>query len=352
MSLNLPEIRQFNDEPFNDVCERLVAMRPEINGAQEWPKRQMALFCESGATAIFIPAQYGGAGWSNEDRLRAMLRFSESCLASTFVLSQHLGALKRVLFRSDEPYFRRRIGSYLSGSRFASLGLSHLHAKGRTSLTAEFVKGGISLRGRIPWVTGASRVHDVYIGARVDADTVVFALCAMSSSATIIIDEPGSLAALSETETASISFRDHFIPTEHVLGVGDDIRFGLSTGGANGCAMALGHAGAALSAMERLASEREDSELSRHVSGFNLQWCALRDRLLSPLADLIQLRSECNAAALSFSQSLLLIQRGSGFHQGMLAQHLCRQALFFLVWSNPLVARDHLLTHWSGLTLN
>ena len=315
-----------------------------------WPEEQLLLLCRSGAPALFLPPHIGGVQGAPSNSLDALILLSEACVSSTFVFTQHLGALKRLVHRDDSPFINRRIKDYMSGKRFASLGLSHLHSAKKSMLNAKFVPDGIEINGRIPWVTGASKVDDVYLGARLDNGQTVFAICPLKSSGTLSIETPNQIAALNETYTSAIVFHRHFIPAKHLVNVGEDSRFGLSTGGKTGCALALGLAKSALEKLKKASKALADDTLLSVCAAFEKKWNALRTRLLLSATDVIHLRVLCNDTALQLSQSLLTVQRGAGFQEGMHAQMLCRQALFFLVWSIPQETRYQQLSTWSSAT--
>ena len=161
MTVNLPSTHQLLDGSIDLICRDLSAMTSALYEAQMWPEEQLLLLCRSGAPALFLPPHIGGVQGAPSNSLDALILLSEACVSSTFVFTQHLGALKRLVHRDDSPFINRRIKDYMSGKRFASLGLSHLHSAKKSMLNAKFVPDGIEINGRIPWVTGASKVDDV-----------------------------------------------------------------------------------------------------------------------------------------------------------------------------------------------
>ena len=347
MTLNLPQNLQIDAVGLNSLCEQLNSLRPEVHGAHIWPQKQLELICSSGAARLFMPRRLSGAETTVPQQLDVMMRLSHACLSSTFVFSQHLGAIKRLIFREDSPYLKRRISAFINGERLTSLGLSHLKHTGDSLLKACFVDGGIKLSGRIPWVTGAAYIHDLYLGARLEDGRCLYALCPMKKSPTISIEDGFSMAALSETSTSAVLFDDHFIPASHVVNVGEDNRFGLATGGLTAIAMALGHAKRALDEINDIGLKASSIDVSSALDLSFARWSDLRDKLYGQSPDRDNLRALSTDLALAASQSLLLVTRGTGFQRGALAQLLCRQALFFLVWSNTESSRERLINHWA-----
>lgn len=354
-----------DDPALLDLCGALRSVAPEVDRARAWPHASMRLCAEAGVFAWFLPPEHGGRGWSDTDVTRGYLALSEACLTTTFILTQRTGACRRVAGGESEPLKRRLLPPLVSGDSFATVGISHLTTSGRhlakPMLAATRVTSGWRLEGRAPWVTGAEAAEHVVVGAAViddsgepTADELLVAVPMAHSG--VEVPQALEMVALTASRTGQVRFSgavvpdDYVIagPTPSVLSTGT----GAGTGGPQTSTLALGAAAASLSLLRDEASRRPD--LGKPLEALQAEHAeALADLHAtaagSPTCSSESLRQRANSLVLRASQAALTATKGAGYVADAPAGRLCREALFFLVWSCPQPVQQAGLCELAGL---
>jgi hypothetical protein len=137
-------------------------------------------------------------------------------------------------------------------------------------------------------------------------------------------------------------------PKQHVLQQGLTIR----TGGSQTSALAMGVADRALEILEAEAGKRPD--LAESATALRGQWRQLFDDMIAlaehqPVCTNEELRQRANSLVLRASQAALAASKGAGYVATHPAGRLCREALFFLVWSCPQPVTEMHLCELAGL---
>ena len=340
------------DRPAHPALDRLVAYLKDHTGALEspggpsWPRQSLEACAAAGVFAWFVEPDDGGFGWSEADRCAGYVRLAAGCLTTTFVITQHVGACRR-LAASRAPAKARFLPDLVSGRRWATVGISHLTTSRRhvrqPVLRAEARGSGFVLEGEAPWVTSSPHADVLVVAAELDDRRQILAAVERESEG-VEIPEPFSLVALSASCTGPVKFHGTFIPEDQILaGPSPDVMAGGrggTTGGLQTSALALGLADAAIGYLEAEAERR--GNLGSSASALRDQWHAAYDDLMAlargaPRAglDRSQLRRAANSLVLRATQSTLVAAKGAGFVSGHPANRWCREALFFLVWSCP-----------------
>src|SRR5690606_18784010 len=105
------------------------------------------------------------------DLLDHYRQVASASLAVALVLTQRDGACDLVARGQAEALKADRLPQYVSGRRFASIGIAQLTtSKGasQAKLRASESPGGITLDGYMPWVTGAAWCDDIITAAVLD----------------------------------------------------------------------------------------------------------------------------------------------------------------------------------------
>src|SRR5437764_1228247 len=79
-----------------ELCDQLAQRATDVDKTEAWPAEQLRLCGEYGVFRWFMPAEFGGFGWSDLDVIRGYLRLSAACLTTTFIITQRTGACQRV----------------------------------------------------------------------------------------------------------------------------------------------------------------------------------------------------------------------------------------------------------------
>lgn len=355
-------IEHIDSPAFENLCKHLAQDRSQSGTA--WPAKQLDRFKTAGVYRWFVPIERGGLGWSNLDVTRAYLKMSQACLASTFVLTQRIAALKRIAASPNENLVRRQLPDLLAGEATATVGISHLttsrlHLK-RPVLTARKHDNGYRLDGLCPWVTGANEASHLLVGGTVidgdDEGKQVLGLVPTSAE-NVVVDPGFQLMALTETHTGKVRLDNVLVaeaslvagPHENVLA---SLSSGPSTGSFQSSALALGLAAAAIQFIVAESRARPDlkasasSLLENHrTSVASLLQAASGD----PACSNEKLRADANSLALRATQAAMVAAKGAGFMAHHPVGRWCREAMFFLVWSCPQAVQDANLCELAGV---
>ena len=167
------------------LCQQLREAAAELDQSGRWPERQLRWCAEAGVFRWFLPEQYGGWGWSEQQILSGYLALSASCLTTTFVLTQWNAACRRILGSDNVALKQRLLPKLANGEVFATVGISHLTTSrqhvAKPVLRAEArADGGLVLDGYSPWVTGGAAADVIVLGATFDDGRQV--LCALPTT--------------------------------------------------------------------------------------------------------------------------------------------------------------------------
>ena len=334
-----------DDAALARLCERLKELSGPLDRTLEWPREQLRLCGEAGVFQWFMPRHWGGQEWSDLDITRGYLRLGAACLTTTFVITQRTGACLRIAGSDNERLQERLLPDLVSGSAFATVGISHLTTSRRhlrePVLRAKQTQNGFVLDGYSPWVTGAAHASVVVTGAELDDGRQIL-MAVPTDSPGVTIPPPQQLVGLSASHTGVVELagvelaRDWLLagPVDNVMKVG----VGAGTGGLQTSTLAIALAGAALDYLEGEAAARGD--LAEPAGELRREHRRLEETLLAlaagnPVCSNDEIRASANSLGLRASQAALAAAKGSGYVVGHPAGRFCREALFFLVWSCP-----------------
>jgi alkylation response protein AidB-like acyl-CoA dehydrogenase len=349
------------DEPaFKMLCRRLAEQADALDSTGDWPAEQLELCRRHGLFGWFVPPEWGGQGWDEERLLRAFMQLGGACLATAFVLTQPLGACRRIAASDNDELKARLLPSLAEGDKLASVGISHLTTSrrhlARPMMTARETSGGFVLDGTIPWVTGGPHADYIVTGAACDDGRQILAVLPTVLPG-VRPQAPARLVGLNSTRTGEVLCEGVELGAEWLLaGPVEDVMAqgkGAGTGGLMTSALALGLAGAGVAFLEREASERPD--LAPAAGGLRADYLRIETELLAIAAGQADcspetLRARANSLTLRSSQAALTAAKGSGYVIGHPAGRWCREALFFLVWSCPQPVAAAALCELAGLS--
>ncbi len=114
------------DPALAELCDRLRAMAIELDTQPHWPVEQLRLCGEYGVYEWFLPPEWGGQGWSDDDVVRGYHALSAACLTTAFILTQRIGACRRIAGAQNAELKQRWLPPLVRGDIFATVGISHL----------------------------------------------------------------------------------------------------------------------------------------------------------------------------------------------------------------------------------
>ncbi|MGB7327199.1 MAG: acyl-CoA dehydrogenase family protein [Rubripirellula sp.] len=356
MKTRQAQIDSPNSAAMDVLCDSLRQLAPRWKTSDDWPGESLALCGLAGVYRWFLPQSSGGLGWSADDQTLGYLRLAEADFTTTFVITQYMGAIRRIMTSDNRAMIDRWIERLASAEQFSTVGVSHLTTSRRhlnqPALVATETESGFRLDGMSPWVTGAPHADVLVVGATL-ADGREILAAVPASTPGIVAGKGISLIALSASCTDQVKFDNVMIdrtwvlagPIENVMSVGS----GGSTGGLQTTTLAVGVSRAATNFLTDEATRRPElrqvsTELTRELD--QLQTALIhagRGDDASPTCDPSVIRGDANRLVMRTTQAALVAAKGAGFTEGHLAGRLCQQALFFLVWScPPPVSQSHL----------
>ncbi len=348
-------------ESLSSLCKELRGLAQDVDRGRVWPEASIAACANSGVFRWFIPAQYGGWNWSESDILRGYLALSQSCLTTTFVLTQWHAACRRILSTSNVALRDRLAPQLATGEVYATVGISHLTTS-RQHLSQPVLKAtrtpeGFVLKGSSPWVTGACAADLLVLGATLDDASQI--LVAVPTDRGGVIRRPGlDLLALTASCTGPVELEDVRVSHDEVLAgpvrnvMQSTAGGGGSSGGLQTSLLAIGLVGSAVDYM--LEQSRNRESLRPVVLKLQSEFVQLRNSLEQLTAGESvctagELRRQANSLVLRATQSALQTAKGAGFVEGHPAGRWAREALFFLVWSCPQEVMEANLCEFAGL---
>ncbi len=325
-------------------------MAVELDTHPHWPAEQLRLCGEYGVYEWFLSPEWGGQGWSDDDVVRGYHALSAACLTTAFILTQRIGACRRIAGAQSAELKQRWLPPLVRGEAFATVGISHLTTSRRhvmkPVLSAERTATGFRLSGSAPWVTGSGAAEVILVAATVTANgeaTDEQLLVALPTNLPgVQIPPPLPLVGLASSSTGPLELHNVEIPLADIIaGPAPNVMqsgVGGRAGGLETSTLALGVASAAAEYLHHEAKVRED--LAPIAAAFNTEHHAVLTDLLSAARGLApctneELRGRANSLVLRTTQAALTAAKGAGYITGHPAGRWCREAMFFLVWSCP-----------------
>lgn len=352
-------VDQIDSKNMDRLCDVLAEMAPGLDQPGAWPGEQLDICGRAGVYRWFMPVAAGGMGWSKADQTRGYLRLARACQTTTFVITQRMGACRRVAGSANAAAHERWLERLVAGECFATVGISHLTTS-RRHLAQPALRGttdgdGLRIDGYSPWVTGGSHAEMIVVGATME-DGRQF-LAAVPTDTPGVRAHPGvPLVALSASCTDRVDFENVRVEPEHLLvGPIEDVMqhgSGASTGGLQTSTLAAGLAEAAAGFLTLEAERRDDlrpiaQQLTREVQQLAADLVAASTGEHS--GELAELRGRANRLVLRSTQAALTAAKGAGFVATHPVGRWCREALFYLVWSCPQPVTQAHLCELAGL---
>lgn len=350
-------IDQFDEPSFSGLKSIL---RESGDASDDWPGVKLQAIGQSGIYSWFVEPHLGGSHWSKGDIARGYIELASSCLATTFIVTQRVAALRRIAISKNEALRDRLLPEILGGEKAATVGISHLTTSRRhlskPVLSAEAVEGGFLVDGFSPWVTGGNGADYFVMGAELENGTqILFAI--KKDVKGITVEKGFDLVALTQTHTGVVRCDQVMVPADWVLaGPLENVlsTTGVSTGSVQTSALALGLSKSAIDFLYSESAKRPD--LMEVFGALNEQFETLKEKLVQTANGVLncsneEIRKEANSLVLRATQSALVAAKGTGFVTGHAVGRWCQEALFFLVWSCPQAVQDANLCEFAGIEI-
>ena len=351
------------DTALNELCDHLAQLAPSLERPGAWPADQLRRCGDAGVFEWFLPGEVGGQEWSAADIAQGYFRLAAACLTTTFVITQLIGANRRVAGGENNELRSRLIPELMRGEQLATVGISHLTTSrrhlSRPALCFREDANSILLDGFSPWVTGADHCNYVLVGAAEEEGGQQVLILVPLDHPGVSIDVPAELVGLSASRTGAVRFsaarvsRDWLVagPVENVMQGG----VGAGTGGIQTSTLAVGLSIAAVEFLRGECEKRE--ELEPATEKLEAELSTIRQQLIevaegTSSLNIAEVRTRANSLVSRAAQAALVAAKGTGYVIGHPAGRWCREALFFLVWSCPQPVLEANLCELAGLEIS
>ena len=308
------------------AAEVLAPAAMSVEASQRVPPEHLDLLAAEGFYGLAGPREAGGLDLPVPAACQVIETLAGACLSTTFVwLQQH--SVVRAVARSDNTGLRASLlGPLCRGERRAGVALAGT-LPGPPRLRVRAVPGGYQLDGSSPWVTGWGLTDTLYVAARDEQDTIIWAVLDVPASGTLVTGtlsaELVQLVAVMASRTVALRFGQHFVPADRVVGTvplaewQHQDRAGLRVNGS----LALG---LAARCGQLIGPGPLDDQLTACRAGLDT---AGPDQLPAARAAACELAMRAAAA-------LVVAQGASAIRADQDAQRLAREALFLLVFGS------------------
>jgi alkylation response protein AidB-like acyl-CoA dehydrogenase len=327
-----------------------------------WPYEALAVLTDAGAWRWSVPEAYGGDPLSGVDKLRAYEAIARGSVTVALILTQRDGACEIIAHSDNTALKDCLLPAYAAGERFTSVGISQLTtsegAGGKPHMVAEPTEQGFTLRGAMPWVTGALQCDEFVCGA-VLPDGLQLLCIVPRETPRVQVCDPFRLTALEASQTCRVTCDNVHVlradvikgPTEVALSMRGPVKPLVVS------SVGLGLAGALLDLVDEHAESAAD-DMQAPLQALRAAYHELRDRLYTEgehavndpdhSVPKVAIRVEVNVLLERLASAALLVSKGRGYVPPHPAQRLVREALFFHVWSAPTEVRARTLRRIVG----
>lgn len=334
-----------DDPALATLCTELAERAPELESPEAWPGEQLRRCGQAGVFEWFLSESDGGQEWSEPDLIRGYLALSAACLTTTFVITQRMGACRRIAMGESGSARDRYLADLLAGRQFATVGISHLTTSRRhlaqPVMRARREGSDWVLDGYSPWVTGARQADAVVVGATLDDGRQIL-VCVPTDLPGVECPPHAQLVGLTASQTGPLQCHEVRTPARWLLaGPVENVMqqgIGAKSGGLQTSTLAAGLSAAAVRFLEGEAEKRTELESAAAALGGEVR--QLEADLLAAAdgsgeCTPADLRVRANSLVMRATQAALAAAKGAGYVVGHPAGRWCREALFFLVWSCP-----------------
>lgn len=329
---------------LRNVLPGIASRAQRLDQSGDWPEEDLRVLAKLGTMRWSIPMEFGGEDLSAIELHFRYEAVASASLATALIISQRDSAISMIDAADQWPRRAELLQTLGNNQAMITIGIAQLttsHQAGAPALLASRVDKGWSLRGFIPWSTGAARSDYVVAGAATDdGQQILFILSTRQPN--VLVQQPMPLVALRSSWTSQVNcdgaiIEDSWVLQGPALGVLNKRKRSLPVGQtflAMGlCSAALDLIAAHDSPVARSAHERFSEQFNR-IRHEILDLCS-PGREADVAAQAGRLRGVCNDLAIRLTETCVALYKGASLLADHPAQRLAREAMFLLVWSCP-----------------
>lgn len=328
-----------------DLCQQIedylqIAPNPEaMEEKTEILREGLAGLGARSLLALNVPPPWSATQVGKLDYFRFLERLARYSGTLNFTQTQHQSAVSFIANGENEKLKSHYIPKMRLGKILIGVSYAHLRRE-KPTLEATKVPGGYLFSGYLPWITGWKLFQEVVVAARVEDDSIIFALIPFVSSAKgeLRFSAPMSLAAMSSTNTVSAECDRYFVPDETVVSLQskDWIEDKTRQSVLNATFSLLGLARSGLDIVEN-ASKAQSSiapqylALSEQLENLRAKIYTEKEEQQLSVEQQLQLRAQAIALTHQCSLATIIVSRGSANQKHHPAQRIYREALVLSV---------------------
>jgi alkylation response protein AidB-like acyl-CoA dehydrogenase len=327
------------------LSETVAPLASEIDSDPEVLREALRGMGNRALLALKVPQVWGGAGVDELTYRHFQQMVPRYSGALAFLQTQHQSAgamLASCDRKSLKQHYLPRMGK---GEVLVGVGFSQLRRRGEPPVKATVVGDGYCISGTVPWVTGFGFFQAFIVGAalpdgRAVYGVVPFAATVGETGGTITTSEPMQLAAMTSTNTVSVTLNDWFLSPEQVVSIKPagaihekDKQNVLHHG-----FFALGCARGGLDILAATAQKKQLSFIGEAFVSLEGEWRRARGAMLQALppascsfAERLQLRAWAINLAQRCAMAAVTASSGAANYRHHAAQRVYREALAFSV---------------------
>lgn len=299
----------------------LFAAAQAVEESGTIPVGHLDMLADQGFYGMAAPQALGGLGVDFPTACAVVETLAAGCLCTTFVWMQHHGVVMRLAHGQSDQMRTEWLPLLVSGQRRAGVALAGT-LPGQPVLVADSILDGYVINGYSPWVTGWGMVDVIAVAARA-GDKLLWALLDAKESDTVTV-EALRMVAVSASNTVTVHFADHPVPSNRVIGTQDYAEWAHTDA-----------SGLRMNASLALGLARRCLTLLGDPTPLDAELAASRHQLDTAEADdMFAARAQASAVALRAATTLVTSTGSQAILLDQHAQRLAREALFLLVFGS------------------
>jgi kynurenine formamidase/alkylation response protein AidB-like acyl-CoA dehydrogenase len=295
--------------------------------------------------ALRVPYRWGGKEFSEQTYGSFQELVARYSGALAFVQTQHQSAASMLVASSNALLQEEYLPRMGNGEVLLGVGFSQIRREGDPLTVAVAVPGGYELNGVVPWVTGWEFFSEFIVAATLPDGRAVFGVVPLlernqESGGHVVVSTPAQLAAMTSTNTVSVTLKNWFLPTERVVFVkpagwiheNDQKNVLHATFLATGCAFA------GLDILESVARRKSQVLITSAFESLQQELINCRtaiqdaqNNLGLDVAERLQLRAWAIDLATRIAHAAVTVSGGAANYSHHHAQRVYREALVFTV---------------------
>jgi alkylation response protein AidB-like acyl-CoA dehydrogenase len=349
-----------------DLEQLTRRLRELDDGGDEaaWPEQSVRAIADAGCFANTVPKRFGGRQATPREKVESYEAVAAGSLTLALILTQHDAACELLADCENESLPPKLLPTCAVGETLLTVGISQLTTSrqgGEPAMRAESVENGLALTGVMPWVTSSPRADYVVTGAVLPDNRQILA-CLPLNAPGVVVHDPMRFMALNASLTGRVQCnrvivdREHLLrgPCEQALARRAPVKSLTVSSVGIGVSRALFDAIEARRDTLANADKLIDSTIAPAFHAIRARLHRAADVLVDPGEGFpaVELRVALNSLVVRLAATCLTLAKGTGYAAEHPVQRLCREAMFFLVWSAPATIQlgtlEQLWVGWNG----